>query len=319
VSGKVWTSDQLISSTRQRCFNVASSDDFADADVLQILNEVVDEYLVPVIIRGRRNHFVRAVTATMPVSGRVRVPAACTDATLRAITLTIGGVNYPVTEVDLESGILATNSSATTFLAGIRYFFEGDYLVFVPPSAIPLGSTVNVYFYARPPLLVLPSASAAITAFPGGAAPGFYRVTTSVPSTMTGTFQGDVTGGQSSFQRYQENVAITVVNATTLDIPVDPATGLQPSELTVGDFVNLTGEAPVVTGCPADFTRLLCQAAAYRIVAAKGYDKKLAEVEKILLRMEASASVGLRRRNVGDRPALAAYPERIGINPFYLV
>jgi len=319
VAGKLWTSDQLISSVRQRCYNVASSDDFTDPDLLQLLNENVDEYLVPFVIRGRRNHFVRSSTTVLPQNGRARMPSGCTTSTLRAAVINVGGIGYPFGETDLEYGILASNSSANTFLAGVRFYFEGDYMVFVPPQSIPAGSPLTLYFYARPPLLVKTADSFQVTSFPGGAAGGFYRVAGTVPSNMSAGSQVlDVTGGDSSFQRYQEAVTGTV-GAGFIDLPVDTTTLVQPAELKVGDWVNLTGQAPVVTGCPAEFTLLLCQVTAVRVLEAKGYEKKLQMAQVALQRMEASANTGLRRRNVGDRPALEAYPERVGVHPFYLV
>lgn len=298
-----YTSSNLIQLIRDITYAGTSQRDWDDARILRLLNRLMVGYLMPMIIKARKNHTITYKDQTV-VSNQANyyAPSAATGGKLRALHI-VDSNNLPF--ADLREGSL---EEIVNFGSGIYggpipsgtprlYYWLGNQVVLFPtPSGLPGGLKLRFYYPARPSALVLPTSCVQISGFPGGAPAGSFRV-------------GYSGAAPSGF--VQNAICDLVQNVPGFDIPLSGGisatgggyfefVGTLPSILAVGDWICLTDTAPVVTGAIADIVlECLVQKTAVEIMAGK--DKQGFELRSKLLReSEARADAYLRRRNEGD-------------------
>lgn len=300
-----YTSGELLASIRQRTFTSAASRDFQDSDVLRLLNELATTYLLRLIVRRNTNYLVEHVDTTIAAGAPYYpVPSVAIAGALRAVTLLVGGVPYPLVEMSLAQAV-ASNLTPMSSAFPTGYYPEGPNIVLWPTQSI--SGILRFHYHRRPSVIVSASACVQITAFPGGAATGYYRVSYSgtAPSGYTAGTKVDVVANVPNFYRWQTNVALGTGAAQALDVA-----GPQPPNLQVGDWICLYDTAPVVTDAPAEVIDALCEACAADMLKAKGSNESYSRLLEGLRRKEEDCGPLIQTRNTGNMRKISAFPDQ---------
>lgn len=306
---------------RDITYTGSSIRDWPDDRLLRLLNREIEEYLVPLIATARKNHFVTFKDIPLVANQRLyTIPSRAAALKTRAVQLVDASGNpfCDLQERELEDGInLGASGVIAQFPAGTPqvYWFVGNQLSLFPvPSGSPALS-LRVYYLNRPSQLVAASSCIQITAFPGGAAAGNFRVS------FSGTLPAGYVNGTSV--DCVQNVPgfdvlltgpVAAQTTTTLDI-----TGTQPSNLAVGDWICVTGTAPVITGSiPEMVIGCLVRICQLEVISGKADDAAFGRASKMLALAEKRAAQFLNKRNTGDRPKAgmgSLYKFRRGVIP----
>jgi hypothetical protein len=306
-----YSADALLQEIRDVANAGASTQDWPDDRLLRLINRQVLEYLLPFILRTRKEDFVTFTDQAL-VQGvnAYRIPSKATAARIRALALVDpqGNAVAKLIELPLENAILAGADS----LAGpvpqgtpTGYYFRGNQIVLVPMPAQLNGVSLRVFYPARPSMLALKAGFIQVTSFPGGAAPGFFRVGigAAVPGGYGANAACDLVQNQPGF-----DVLFTgAINAIVAGSYVEFA-GTMPTGLAAGDWVCVTGTAPVITGAVAEVTRgCLVNKVVLEILGAKSDDAGFKRRRDLLKMSEEEArSVLLAPRNTGDLTKVGA-------------
>lgn len=305
------TTSELIASLRQRTFTSAAARDFPDASCLRAINENINTYLLKLIAKRRTNYLVESTDVAFSGgnSTGIPIPSVAMAGALRAVTFLIGGLPYPLVEMDLSTAV-AGNLAPLSSQFPSGYYFMGPYIVPWPTPSI--SGILRLHYHRRPSTLVLESQCIQITAFPGGAAAGNYRVQfASLPAGFTGGTLIDVVSNSPNFYRWQTSLAIQAITSTTLDIP-----GPQPANLAVGDWICIAGTAPVVTDAPAEVLDALLQAAACDMMAAKGASDTYSRMVAQMKQKEEDCGPLIQVRNTGAQRKISAFPDAVAGFPW---
>lgn len=302
-TGRDYTSTELIASVQQRAQIALAARDFGTAQILRLLNEEIDGYLVPFVAQRRLEFWVESVDIAA-VSGTLAIPAVAMGGKLRAIAYLQGGIPCLLDQIDLPMAVASQGTTLTGQPTGY-YFMGNGFLLFPQPSG---GGVARIYYYRRPSMLVLPSQCLQITAFPGGAAPGFFRVAFSgaLPTSYAVSTSIDLVSNVPNFSLYSKGIAISATATSTIDLP-----GTVPTGLSVGDWVCLAGTSPVVTGAPADLVNVLIQEVALKVRESKGGKASTELLAAGLAKAEASAGWTIQQRNDGAMRKLSAFPSDV--------
>jgi hypothetical protein len=303
-TGRSYTSDELIKSVQQRAQIALAARDFGPVQILRLFNEEIDGYLVPFVAQRKLEFWVESATVNV-VSGTsiYAIPSVALGGKLRAMALLQGGVPFRLDQMDFSEAVQVQGQQ----LSGMppsRYYFMGNSFVLIPS---PAGNAqVIVYYYRRPGQLVLPSQCLQITGFPGGAAPGNYRLSYAgaLPSAYAVGVAVDIISNVPNFNLYAAAPIISATGAGTLDV-----VGTLPVGLAAGDWISLAGTTPVITGSPADLVNLIVQEVALKVAEAKGSAGTIAALGVGLKRAEASAAWTVQQRNDGAGRKMSAFPE----------
>lgn len=310
-----YTADNLILSIRDIIYAGSSNRDWDDIKLLRLINRQVHEYLLPFILRTRKEEFVtftdQLLVANTPA---YRLPSKASAARVRAMQLVdSNGMPYSaLVELPLEKAILVNGNGLTGPLPlGLPqgYYFRGNQVVLVPTPDGQQGLSLRIYYPARPSTLNTKVNFIQISGFPGGASAGFFRVgfTGTAPSGYVTAAVCDLVQNVPGF-----DVLFTgVVNAVSAGTYVEFA-GTLPTGLAVGDWICLTDTAPVVTGAPAEVVLgCLINKVALQALSSKSDDDAFKRTSALLKDSEAEAKALLNpNRNAGDRP-------RAGIGSLY--
>lgn len=301
-----YSADQLIQYVRDITYAGTSTRDWDDPRVLRRLNVDVDAYLLPFIVKARKNHFVTFVDVPL-VSGQNNyyAPSKALGGKLRALHLVDASGNpfARLNEEALESvvnyGIGAFGGSLPTGTPQV-YYWRGNQIILYPTPATTLnGVSLRFEYPARPSTLVLKASCVQITNLTGGggAAAGHFRVGigATVPSGYTSAVSCDLVQNVPGFDVLFTGAISSITAGTFVDFA-----GTLPTQLAVGDWLCLADTAPVITGAVAEIVvDCLIQKVALQIMAGK--DKANYALRKDLLKeAEKEAELFLRRRNEGD-------------------
>lgn len=306
-----YTADTLLLSIRDVVQAGASNRDWSDTQLLRLVNRQIQEYLLPFVIRTRKEDFI--ASADQPLVGGTaayRIPSRATAARIRAVQLvdSSGNAYSSLQEISLEDAINLTSPAllgSSPQATPTNYYFQGNQIVLVPTPPTLAGIFLRVYFPARPSTLALQANFIQITGFPGGAASGFFRVGigAAVPGGYGANVSCDLVQNVPGF----DILYTGTVNALTAGSYVEFA-GTLPTGLAVGDWVCISGTAPVITGAVAEVTTgCLVNKVALEILASKTDDEGFSMRGKLLAKSEAEAErLLLPNRNMGERPKAGA-------------
>lgn len=302
-TGRDYTASELIASVQQRAQVALAARDFGTPQILRIFNEEIDGYLVPFVAQRKLEFWVESVDLSVTPGVPTAIPSVAVGGKLRAIAYVQSGIPALLDELDLPMAVGLQGQSGGL---PTGYYFLGSGFMLYPPQS---GGTVRIYYYRRPSMLVLPSQCLQVAGFPGGAAPGSYRVSFAgaLPTAYAVGKTIDLVSNVPNFSQYATSVQITATGTTTVDIA-----GTQPASLAVGDWICLAGTAPVITGSPADLVNLLIQYVALKVAEAKGTEATVQRLAAGLAKAESMAGWTIQRRNDGAMRKLSAFPSDAG-------
>ncbi|HEU4525506.1 MAG TPA: hypothetical protein VFR62_10825, partial [Gemmatimonadales bacterium] len=222
-----WDTTELLSRLRNRA---TIPPNISDAKLLQLLNEVQKDKIVPLIVSSRKALLETSVDTAL-ASGTSHYPVHG-----RAIGASPVDVNRVLEDGSLQRPPLAQVSSAelhalpqTSSSAPTHYYFEGDYIALWPtPGATAIPSTLRQRILLVPSKLVLPAAVGVITAIAG-------QVVTcggGIPSSITSSTPVDLVKAKPHFTRLVIDRSGT---KSSNDFTFSGAA--LPSELAVGDYL----------------------------------------------------------------------------------
>ena len=286
-----WNTGDLVNSVKRTASIPAAQSTFSDQDILDIANEQMQSYIVPLITSQREDYFVTSIDVPLVV-GTVsyRLPTRSVGQSLRQVYLVNAAghvVNFPrISREDLEG-------------ASRGFYLEGNVLTIVIDDAAKvtqLGVSLRMMYHQRPNTMVMSGQAGVITAITTGSGTFTLRVA-SRPGSFAGSALYDLARGRPGF----ENLSIDL-GATPSGSAVAPSmdfTGTVPADLVVGDTMCLSGEC-IFPQIPLEVHPLLYQRTAVKCLESLGDEEHMQSAVSALSRMEADAVKMLAPRVAGN-------------------
>lgn len=265
-----WLADQLIRSIRRRAYMPANDEVYSSADLLEVINEELVDYVVPFLRTVNEKHLVRRYDTVITTSTeKVRIPPRAAGEALEGVYLQVASTGDFLPVQRLET------AKAPKVDAG--FTIEDDVLYLRNLQA----GTLRLAFFWRPSKVVLAASCAQIVtvAFNSG---GYDPVNVgaslgNVASSTTAAV--DVVAGQPGFRARGFDLVCDTLTAFPVFeyFPV----GTLPTDTVPGDYLCAAGEAPYAQ-IPTDAQPLLAQRCAVKLLEGKGgenYDRCAAELE----------------------------------------
>ncbi len=247
-----YTSDNLISSIERRSFAPANQSTFSSSEILAMADELNLSVVVPNILTAREEHFVFKKDYNITASqAEYIIPPRALGSTLRDVQIIDSNGNIrSVAHIEADDQISTSSGS----LYG--YYLRDDKVVLhrMPSST---SGTLRLSFFLQPGSLVLATAGAVISAI--NTSTNIVTVTTIPSSWATGnTF--DLISGKGSHSYRDIDLVSTLVSGTDITF------SSLPSDLAVGDYVNLSEQSSVVQ-LPSSYRAVLAQFVAAEILS----------------------------------------------------
>lgn len=251
-----FTTTALLASIRRRAMlSSAASAGTADADLLQLANEVLQNVVCPVVAGLReefflwdKEHSLVAGTAAYRISPRAM------GAKLREVAIVSGGRVRNLVRISQDDLEEWSSDSGTPQ----AFYLKGNSVVLVPTPGAS-GDTLRLTHHQRPNELTNTAADyKAITVVDTGTS----TVTVSSSTGLT-SVAVDFVCGTSGFEWLAIDQAATGSTGTTLTF------SSLPSGLAVGDYVCVAQKSPFPQ-VPADFHPWLVQEVACQVLENKG-------------------------------------------------
>lgn len=303
MSGFDYTATGILNRIRDLSYAGNSIRDWDDTKILRLVNAEVYEYLVPMILTARKNHFDTYKDQALVASqAGYYLPTDASAMKVRAVLLvdSAGNAYAPLQERELEDFVGFGSSFLTgTLPAGIPqvYCFQGNQLLLFPtPSGSPAGLSLRIHYARRPSALVTNASCVQITALPGGST--VTVASGSIPSSgYSNTSAVDVVQNNPGFDLL---LSSTISSQTATSIVFGATV---PSTVAIGDWVCVSGTAPVITGSiPEMAIGCLLKKCVLEILSGKADDAAFKRTAMLMQMDEKRAHQFLNRRNTGDRP-----------------
>ncbi len=250
----LYTSDDLITSIELKSFAPDSQITFSSSDILIIASEVLLNIIVPAIVKTRTDYFIFTKDFTITaLQDRYIIPSRALDGILRGVFY-INDENH-IVELSLVD---LTEPSTLNPSGPYCYYLEDDAIVLYPKPDSTRG-TLRVKSFVSPGDLVSADSGAVISTINTVTS----TITVSViPSTWTtgNTFDLISQAGSHAY-RDLDNIS-TLISGTSITF-----TSL-PSNLVVGDYVNLVGQSSLVQ-IPASFRSALAHLTAAEMLSSQ--------------------------------------------------
>lgn len=276
------TTTEFLESVKRRISIPAQQALIDDDDILDLGDECLAAYVVPMIISTRQDYFVYVQDTVLVVGQSLYdIPYRAVGRSLRDLKVvdTNETLVRDMVKIDLEDAHLYSNESSSVRPYG--FHFQGD-KINILPAAQTTDLALRIFFELPPNKLVTVSSAGQVTAISGGD----ITVDSAPPTITTLTATDFIAGKQGNFTRSFDktptNVAGNIITYATADIP---------ATLVVGDYIALAEQSPVIQ-VPDDCYPWLVTKTARRVLYAisdfEGYDrleKDDKEEEKRLLKV----------------------------------
>jgi hypothetical protein len=285
----ILTSNRLIESIKRRAMIPEGPNTFNEQDFLDMLNEEIQHSAVPQLLRTHEEYLLTYVDIPLtPNTIRYSIPSRAIGNKLRDIAyvepnelLRGGGTFYEMARVDVEA--LADYRESYTDNFTNTFYVEGDEIVLIDSSPAT-ASALRMYFYLRPNTIVTEDKAGIIT--------GIDRTTgvitlDKIPSAFSSLPLMDFVQSKNPNTTFGLDAQPTAVNSNTntMTFNVDDI----PERLSVGDYLNVAGEA-IVPQIPVELHPLLTQRVAVHCLEALGDTQALQVAQVRLDRMEKSTN-----------------------------
>lgn len=256
-----YTTTNLINSIKTRVFIPSNQDVFTDANLLRLADEELQTTIVPMMMDVQEEYFVTSKTYALDGSTTsFTLPERAIGLKLKDVTiLTSSGNERSLAQYSLEDSHEGRSPNATSYGQTDGFYLEGNKIKLM--STYSASETLKVYYFKRPNSLIDVDDAATITSFDTSA----RSVTVSaLPSTFAVGEDADLVGARSPYDNKGTDLEISTVNGTTVTFTED-----LPSDLRVGDYLCLAGEAPVVQ-VPTELFPVLSQLICVKVTEALG-------------------------------------------------
>lgn len=247
-----FTNDELLSSIRNRCLLPSSSSlTYTDAQILAVAYDELLAWMLDLVLSARAENLVFTKDHTI-VAGTVNYQLPYRAVRLRDVFKVDANGNKD-SLVYIEPELLDDQSRE-----GFR--LEWNNIVLTPSPTV--GGTLRVKYYMRPGMLVATSEAAVVTSVVGSV----VNISSAPTAFPTGATNYDFIGAKPANPTLDFDQSATR-SGTALTFSVAP-----PSTLAVGDYVALSGQAPVPQIAP-ELHPLLAQRTAATLMTAMGFHK----------------------------------------------
>lgn len=268
----------------------STSGSLSDAQLLELLDDSLRSYIVPLLKSVRDEWFVKGTSDMTPdADGRIAMPDSVAS-TIRGIFWLNNGQPIPLNRVEPENEYLYTNNGAGT---PVGYCLKGYEVQILPPS---VGSvTIRLDFMERPTAMVLDEDAGQIESHASLAltltdVPLAWQ--SSTPATV------DLVSSVSPFNTVAEGVTVSSLAGSVLTL-----SGISASLVEDGFWVADAGYTPF-PNIPVELHPLLQQDVITTLYTGLG-DKRLAGAVDRQKKMEADLRKTLAPRTQGSaRPIL---------------
>ena len=301
-----YVASQLLASARRKGQIPESSDrSFSETDLLELMSEELQTYVVPLLMSVREEWMVKAYDVEIGSGTSYRIPVRSVGSKLRQVLVSNGnatnsGANQWVVLQRIEPIDQYQNYFGNSWNPGSvqGYYLENtDLRLLANP---PQGSTLRMMYFLRPNRIVAQDACGTITAINTG-----LNQITIDPEAMPlgdddafGTqFTYDLVRGTPGFETLAMDQTVTAVSGA--DDNVFTFADTLPSGLAVGDFMCLAGEAPVAQ-IPVEMQPLLTQALVVKVLEALGDPKVAVAQSKLDLQKKLAVDILTSNRTEGD-------------------
>ncbi len=275
--------EDLIESVKDRSFAPISQTTFQDADILRILNEELSLALVSAILTKREDFFLARKTIQL-VGGKDHypVPKRAIGNSIKALfSVDSAGSRRALKRRDIDRIDEYSNSGGPS----AEFYFESDELVLMQAPSDGADTLLCVY-PRRPSQLVLTTSCAKITGISSDATHSTFTVDTDLTGTLSVGSYVDFLSSKSPYQLWSEEVAITAITATTIEVLKSAVVDVDGSvEPVANDYICPYGQANIAQ-VPIEFQPVLAQKGANRMLTALGDQAKLQAgmaIEKMML------------------------------------
>lgn len=270
-----WTAGDLINRAKRAASIPAAQSTFTDLTLLDIANEQLQAYIVPLITSQREDYFVTSLDVPL-VNGTVayRLPYRAVGQALRQV--------YRVN----AQGRLSTFprlSREDLDGAPAGFYLEGNVLTIAindPPTVTQLGVSLRLSYHQRPNTLVSDGEGAVVDSINVGARS--VTLASPPPGDFTSSALYDLVRGRPGYESLAVDQAATVAGSTLTFANALPA------DLVAGDVVCIAGES-IYPQIPVEMHPLLAQRVAVKCLEEMGDTDNLQAATAALARMEQDA------------------------------
>lgn len=263
---KLWTTEQEIAEVRRiGAFNDVESEGKTDADIINALDLVMLDELVPSINMLQEEYLVRNLDVnTVADQEFVDLPARAVGNMLRDIWIsaTDGSAARHLPQLNRENRPFYGN---TTYDYPSGFYMQGDHVVLVPKIAG--AKTLHMSYMFRPGQLVKSDAYRTVSSIDSTTG---ITVDSTVPTAWTTANTFDVHSPKSGAENRVFGYAASTVSGTTITFTTAiDGTVSNTFAVEVGDYVCLA-ETAAIPSLPRELHPVLAQAATCRLLESDG-------------------------------------------------
>lgn len=287
----VLTSTKLIKSIKRRAMIPSDQNTFTDEDFLEMLNEEIQYFGIPHLLRTHEEYLLTSQDFTLDGSQKYEIPYRALGNKLRELsyvvtdsetgTLSSGDQIYELSRISLEDLPDYNNFSTSRYTQA--FYIENNNVVLL--GEIPTaGAALRMHFYLRPNTFVLAERA--------GVVQNIDRTTgvitlESFPDAFASVPQMDFVKHQSPNIILDFDKQPTSVDSSTRTVTF--ATTDIPDTLQVGDYLNVAQET-IVPQLPVELHAILAQRVAVAALESLGDQEGLAAAQRRLEMMEKSSN-----------------------------
>lgn len=218
----------MIANIKRRCSVPTSQLTFTDADFTDLCTDELQGEVVPLLMSAREEFFVDHVDVATPSGGVIPFPTNTVASKVRSVcylkqSSPLVLVNLPRIDLDVVAGVGFANYQT---LAG--FYVEGDNICLFPPTSVPVGTIIRIYYYKRAFVLADPLSYGQVSSI------DTMSNTLVLDYVPTSWVAGTVLNSISSVTPFAVTSAtITVSAVSSPSVVVDDVTGI-----VVGDYVS---------------------------------------------------------------------------------
>jgi hypothetical protein len=268
------TTSDLISSIKIKGSFPTANDLFSTNDYLSILNDEMLNQIVPLLAKVQEEYFLAYKDYSVAVGQELyRIPKRATGSSLRSIQLISSTGSVVPLQRLFEEDKTSLNGS------GANGYYLRSNQVAVSPVPTAATDTLRLAYFRRPSKFVTPSACAQITAINGN-----IVTVASAPVTFANGILIDLVQGDTPYDLLSMDLPIASISGTTLTFTSVP------TDLAIGDYVSLAGQA-CVPMVPEELVPLLVQAALCICLTSKKDMSAQLELQKLQAMTESSLAL----------------------------
>jgi len=228
------TADRFLRGVKRRNSIAESNTLLDDDDLLELADDIVRGYIVPILISVRGEYMVATLEeSTVVDQAEYNFPDRAAGESLRDLKLVIDeGDVRDLGKIPLGEEHLYRTSAAQTH----SYYVKNDQIILVPPPTAVW--TVEIWHEQAPSRLVLLEDAATVVSVAGAVV-----TVNAVPAGIVAATEIDFIRGKAGHRIMAMDKAVLSVTDTTITFA---SSSVVPTTLVAGDYISVAGTSPVL-------------------------------------------------------------------------